>query len=100
MEEVREKYGYESEPPPFHSTVMSWLARVNELRVAAQREEMRRRLDHSAKQAKIGRRREMFKPHVSRRVLNERRKKRQAGSENSSGEEGATGPVLSGIGVE
>ena len=100
MEEIRAKHGIDSEPSPFHSTVMQHLARINELRVAAQRQEMRRRLDHNAKQMKIARRREAFKPHVSRRVLNERRKQRQTSDEDSSGAEGNSVPVLAGTGSE
>ena len=94
MEEVRAKHGIESEPSPFHSTVMSHLVRVNELRVAAQRKEMRRRLDQNVKNVKIARRRQAFRPHVSRRVEHERRK--QLHNENTTGEEGATIPVLAG----
>jgi len=100
MEEVRKKHGMKSESPPFHSTVMSHLARVNEIRKDLQRQEMRRRLEHNVKQVKIARRREMFKPHVSRRVLNERRKQRQTGDQDTGGEEGSTGPVLAGTGAE
>lgn len=91
MQEVRVKHGYESEPSPFHFTVMDLLKRINKLRVAAQRAEMRRRLEQSAKSAKIARRRKAFRPHVSRRVLNER-------NANSAGAQRTTGPVLTGNG--
>lgn len=93
MEEIREKHGIKSEPAPFHSTVMSHLAGVNEIRVAAQRVEMRRQLDQKAKIANIERRRAAFRPHVSRRVEHERRQRLH--NENTAGEEG---PVLTGSG--
>ncbi len=89
MEEVREKHGMKPEPAPFHSTVMTMLAGINKLRVAAQRAEMRRRLDQNLKNVKIARRRDAFRPHVSRRVLNERIK-------NSGRTKSRTGPADTG----
>ncbi len=94
MEEIRERCGLEPEPPPFHQSVMALLARINKIRVALQREQMQRQLEHHQKQAKIARRREAFRPNVSRRVLNERR------NTDSARAQGTTGPVLSGTGVE
>jgi hypothetical protein len=96
MEEVRAKHGIESEPSPFHSTVMTHLVRINELRVAAQRAEMSRRIEQNEKNIKIARRRVAFRPHVSRRVEHERRQRLH--DENTAGEEGSTGPVLAGDG--
>jgi len=90
MEEIRERCDLESEPPPFHQSVMALLYRINKIRVAAQREEMRRRLEHHQKQAKIARRRDAFRPNVSRRVLNER-------NANSARAQGTTGPVEAGV---
>lgn len=89
MEEVRAKHGIESEPSPFHSTVMTHLARINEVRVAAQRAEMRRRLEQNVKNVKIARRREAFRPHVSRRVVHER-------NENSARAQSSTGSADTG----
>lgn len=88
-EKTRQDIGAASTKPPFHQSVMNMLARINESRVEAQRAEMRRRLDHNLNQAKIAKRREAFKPKVSRRVLNERaERRRQASDQDRSREEG------------
>lgn len=86
MEEIRAEHDMESLPAPFHWTVMAHLERINKLRRAAQREQMQRQLAEHQKQAKIARRRDAFRPNVSRRVLNERNK-------DSARAQGTTRPV-------
>lgn len=86
-EEIRTEHDMEPVPAPFHWTVMQFLARVNELRRAAQREQMKQQLELRQKQAKIARRREAFRPNVSRRVINERNANRARAQET-------TGPEL------
>ncbi len=93
MEEVRAKHGMEAESSPFHSTVMTMLVEINEIRVQAQRAEMRRRMEQNKVRQKIARRRKALRPHISRRVENERRERLH--SEVIAREEGTTKPILS-----
>lgn len=73
--EMQAAQGVAGDAPPFSVSVMDFLRRMNESRNAAYRRHAARMRAHHVQAAERQRRQEEKRPHVSRRVLRERRQR-------------------------